>query len=744
MKVDDLQIDDRLKSVLIQDGIEKLYPPQTEAVQKGLLTGKNFVVAIPTASGKTLIAILSMISTLLNSGGKAIYLAPLRALASEKYEEFSRYADAVDLRVSISTGDMDNKAPWLGSSDIIIATNEKFDSLIRHKVTWLNDIKVIVSDEIHLINDADRGPVLEVVLSLIRRNIKHCQIVALSATIINADELAEWLDAELILSDWRPVKLKEGVWHNGSIKYADGSIVTAGEKSDTTGYISLSTEIVVQGGQALVFANTRKSAMSTSKNISKKLHKILSKQNLDELQEIANTIRSKGEKTELRERLAKTVEKGSAFHHAGLIAAHRKIIEDAFRQRIIKVISSTPSLAAGVNLPSRRVIIRSLSRFSMGFGNYQIPVLEYKQMAGRAGRPNFDPYGEAIVVARNYTEIQEILDRYIRADTEEIYSKLGTEPALRSHILAFIYAGYVTSFDTAITMISATFYGYQNEGSLYIVENEILKVFDILVEAKLITTKEPYRTTPFGKRTTELYLDPLSARLLKKGLEKTSNNKSIPEIAYLQLIASTPDVRSYNLRQKDYNILFDIAEKYTDDWIDIEFDDFSEFDQDLFFTTLKTAFAVQLWLNESSEEHIFKELAMTSGDLHYVRESCEWMLHCAAEFSKIFKWKNHRKSLLTMINRLKYGIKKELLPLVEIPNIGRVRARSLYNAGYKSIESIINAKEEEIARLPRFGPLIARNLVKALTDGTEFKILDGDASEEPGSGIQESLTSYFD
>jgi helicase len=438
--VEELQIDERLKAALIQEEIVDLYPPQAEAIQLGLLGGKNFVVAIPTASGKTLIAILAMITRLLQRGGKAVYLAPLKALASEKYMEIKELAETVGLRVSISTGDPDDRAPWLGSSDIIIATNEKFDSLIRHQVSWLNDIQVIVSDEVHLINDAHRGPVLEVVLSLVRQNLPDCQIVALSATIINADEIAEWIDAELVLSSWRPVQLREGVWHSGSLKYSNGQKVAAGLVGDKDGYVSLTSEIVEQGGQALIFANTRKSAMTSAGTAVKGLRKLISANDTSDLRAIAKDIRSKGEKTEIRERLAKVVELGGAFHHAGLAAAHRKIIEDAFRERKIKVIASTPSLAAGVNLPGRRVIIRSLSRYSMGFGYSPIPVLEYKQMAGRAGRPRFDPYGEAIVIAKNENDVNHVLDRYVRAETEEIYSKLGTEPALRSHLLAFIAA----------------------------------------------------------------------------------------------------------------------------------------------------------------------------------------------------------------------------------------------------------------------------------------------------------------
>jgi helicase len=378
----------------------------------------------------------------------------------------------------------------------------------------------------------------------------------------------------------------------------------------------------------------------------------------------------------------------------------------------------------------------------LGFGTSPIPVLEYKQMAGRAGRPRFDPYGEAIVIAKNENEVNQVLDRYIRAETEEIYSKLGTEPALRSHLLAFIAADYVDSFETALKMIAQTFYGFQNEGSLFLVEEEVNKVLDLLIEAKLITPKEPYQVTPFGKRTTELYLDPLSARLIKKGLENTVENANIPEIAYLQMLTSTPDVRTYSLRQKDMGVLFDIAEEYADEWFETDLDTLSEYDYDLFFTTLKTAFAVQSWLSESSEEKIFQKLALTSGDLHSILSTTQWMLHCAVEFSKIFKWKNHRKNLDTMLKRVQYGIKTELLKLVQISGIGRVRARSLFDAGYRTIDSILEAHTTDLAKLAGFGPQLAQNLKKALTDGTE---LDVDSTEVEFTGeVQETLTTYFD
>lgn len=740
MKIEELEIDQRIKDKLLEDGIQELYPPQAESVSKGLLRGKNQVIAIPTASGKTLLAILSVFSTLLKNGGKAVYLAPLRALASEKYKDFNDIAKKVGLRVAISTGDLDEQSRWIKTADIIIATNEKFDSIIRHQVDWLNEIKVVVSDEVHLIHDSHRGPVLEVVLSLILRNLDECQIIALSATIKNADEIAEWLDAELILSSWRPVKLQEGVWLNGKLTLDSGKVLPMGDPNDYTGYISLTEDMVRKGGQVLVFANTRKSVVKTAQDLSKRIQKTIQSSDSDRLIELANSIRLTGEQTELRSKLAEVVESGVAFHHAGLISKHRKIIEDAFKRREIKVITASPTLAAGVNIPGRRVIIRNVTRYSQGYLQ-PIPVLEYKQMAGRAGRPQYDPYGESMIIAKNENERDQFLDRFVRADTEIIYSKLGTEPAMRAHILSFIASEIVNDFDTALDMIANTFYGYQNEDTLFMVEEEISKVFEILVESKLITSQEPFSATPFGKRVNELYLDPLTARMIKLGLELgcKKENPKLNDIVYLQLLSNTPDLRQYSVRQNEIAILTDEYKKYEQEWLEFESIE-SEYEHDLFFSSLKVAKVIELWLNEVSEEEINSLFSVASGDLHSLLSRMEWLVHSALEISKIFGWKQHISALNKINDRMKYGIKSDLLELVTITNIGRSRARTLFDAGYTNPKLLQNATENELAKLKGIGPGLAKIIIKSIKDNNNEDF----EGENIPDRIQTSLSSFFD
>ena len=222
--VEELPIPQFLKENLLKIGIKKLYPPQAEAIKAGVLDGKNLILATPTASGKTLIALMAA-SIHLIRGGKVLYLVPLRALASEKLQEIQKLlCSGSGFKVAASTGDYDSSDPWLAKYDIIVATNEKADSLLRHKAEWIDDLTMIVFDELHLLGDEDRGPTLEMVITKLKRRLGDFQILGLSATISNARELAEWLGAKPIISDWRPVPLKEGVLYGFQAEFADGEI----------------------------------------------------------------------------------------------------------------------------------------------------------------------------------------------------------------------------------------------------------------------------------------------------------------------------------------------------------------------------------------------------------------------------------------------------------------------------------------------------------------------------------------
>jgi len=203
---------DRLK----EQGISKLNPAQKKALKKGVLNGKSLLVCTPTGSGKTLIATFAITKTL--DKGKVVYIVPLRALASEKYKEYKKFFGD-KYKVAVSTGDIDSSSDYLAKYDMIILTVEKFDSLIRHHSNWIKDIALVVIDEVHLMNDPSRGPTLEILITILKQLLKNVQLIALSATIGNPEELSEWLNAELVYDEWRPVKLHKGVYFGGEVVF---------------------------------------------------------------------------------------------------------------------------------------------------------------------------------------------------------------------------------------------------------------------------------------------------------------------------------------------------------------------------------------------------------------------------------------------------------------------------------------------------------------------------------------------
>ncbi|MAG91624.1 hypothetical protein CMO83_03030 [Candidatus Woesearchaeota archaeon] len=203
---------------ILDKEIKNLRPAQEKAVKEGLLEGNNLLVCTPTASGKTLIAELAALSSIIQNKGKTIYIVPLKALATEKFRDFKRKYSKI-AKVALSIGDRDSSDPHLAEYDLIVTTSEKLDSLIRHHSPWISNIATIIVDEIHLLNDHTRGPTLEILLTILKKLLKKAQIIALSATIGNAEELSEWLDADLVVDDWRPVKLDKGIYLDGKIEF---------------------------------------------------------------------------------------------------------------------------------------------------------------------------------------------------------------------------------------------------------------------------------------------------------------------------------------------------------------------------------------------------------------------------------------------------------------------------------------------------------------------------------------------
>ncbi|WP_332897501.1 ATP-dependent DNA helicase [Haladaptatus sp. CMSO5] len=692
----------------LQDaGIESLYPPQGKAVEAGITDGQSIVASVPTASGKTLIAQLGMLASV-ERGGKALYIVPLRALASEKKAEFEQF-EQYGLTVGVSTGNYESDGEWLGKCDIIVATSEKVDSLVRNGAPWIDDLSCAVADEVHLVDDRSRGPTLEVTLAKLRQRNPGLQTVALSATVGNPEDIAEWLDATLIDSDWRPIELQKGVHYGQALHLEDGTQRSLPVKNGEKPTAAIVKDTLADEGSTLVFVNSRRNAEAAARRLAGAVEDFLSADERRKLAALAKEIRDISD-TETSDNLADAVKKGAAFHHAGLTTEHRTAVEDAFRDRLIKVVSATPTLAAGVNTPSRRVIVRDWRRYDGTLGGMKpLSVLEVHQMCGRAGRPGLDPHGEAVLLANSHDELDELFDRYIWTGPENVRSKLAAEPAMRTHILATVASGFADSRQGLLDFLDQTLYATQTteQGRIEQVLDNVLDYLE--VNGFLEREGDDMFATSIGHTVSRLYLDPMSAAEIIDGLRATDERPTA--FGLYHLVSRTPNMYQLYLRSGD-------REQYTEECYEREREYLgrvpSEFDAGPFEDWLaahKTARMMEDWASEEDEDRITDRYGIGPGDIRGKVETADWLLGAAERLAGELdlQW---APAIREARKRVQYGVSEELLDLAGVRGVGRKRARRLYKAGITTRAELRNADKAVVLGALRGRRKTAENILE--------------------------------
>jgi len=462
--------------------------------------------------------------------------------------------------------------------------------------------------------------------------------------------------------------------------------------------INIALDTIGKNKQALIFANTKSSAEKTAEDISLKIQQADAK--LEKLSyDILNVL---SRPTKQCTRLAMCVKKGIAFHHAGLAAKQREMIEDAFREGAIKVICSTPTLAAGLDLPAFRTVLKDLKRFGYHGLSY-IPVLEYLQMAGRAGRPKWDTFGEAICVAKSDAEKDELWEQYVMGEPEPIYSKLAVEPVLRTYLLSLIVANVVRKKEQIMAFFEKTFWAFQYK-DMQRLEAIIEKMLHLLEEwefVKISGSSDGFRSadeasdytvkpTLLGQRVAELYIDPLTANFLITCLRKAGGKQ--PELfSLLQMVSHTLEMRPLlRVKVKEYD---EINEKLVENegiLIDSEPAMFDE-DYDDFLSSIKTALFMHEWCDEKDEEYLLEKFSIRPGEIKVKLDLADWLLYSSSEMCRILQFQPLLKEIAKARLRLQYGVKEELLPLLKLKNIGRVRARKLFSNRIRTLGDVKDA-----------------------------------------------------
>ncbi len=510
--------------------------------------------------------------------------------------------------------------------------------------------------------------------------------------------------------------------------------------------IRIALDTLNMGKQAIVFCPSRASAEKTAEDIAKTLTN--TNDQLTKLEKEVTSCISPA--TKQCKRLGKIISKSIAFHHSGLASKQKSLIEEEFKKGVVKIICATPTLAAGLSLPVFRVIIKSLKRYSGRWGMDWIPVLEYLQMAGRAGRPEYEKYGEAIVVARNEDDKEQIYERYICGEAEDIYSKLAVEPVLRMYTLSLIAAGIIRDTAAISEFFSKTFWAAQF-GDMAKIEMITEKVLDHLMEWEFVQTnneekkgdfttalsllssreKEPtqLRATRLGKRVSQLYLDPLTAHEVIERLRKAQKLKDEEKLhvfSYLQMISHTLEMRPLlRIKAKEHDTIQEILLEHYEHLLE---DEPTEFDLDYheFMNSIKTAHFFMQWINEITEDQLLEKMGIRPGEIRYKLENADWLLYAAEELADILGHRELVKDLRKLRVRIKHGIKEELLTFMKLKGIGRVRSRKLYSNGIKDLGDL---KKIDTASL---GLLLGRKLAESVKEQLGEKIVQVPSGKRKG------------
>jgi helicase len=509
--------------------------------------------------------------------------------------------------------------------------------------------------------------------------------------------------------------------------------------------VDIALDTIKMGKQALVFCNTRQSSESTAEKIAESLE---TKDPV--LQELSERIlKVLSSPTKQCRRLAYCVKKGTAFHHAGLASEQRKIVENGFKKGTIKIICSTPTLAMGINLPAFRAVIKDLKRYGGRWGMEWIPALEYHQMAGRAGRPDFnDLHGEAICIAAAEKDIDDILDKFIEAEAEEIYSKLAVEPVLRTYCLSLLSTGFAKTTEELIGFFQKTFYGHQY-GDMQRLGAIVDKILGLLEEWQMIIRNKGVVSSEFisasdigkgsgrievtklGERVAQLYLDPYTANQIVSALHRADEKKAI-DFSYIQLACQTLELRPLpTVKVKETPFMESMVAEHSHHLIAFEPSIF-EPEYDDFLKSIKLSLALYAWMDEKNEDEILEMYNIAPGELHAKKELCDWLLYAMTEIAEVIGKTDQNKTVKKARFRLDKGVKEELIPLTRIPNIGRVRARLLFRNSIKDIGDIKAADLTKLTQL--LGPKIARTLKEETGEKIPDAVPDGKRKGQLGLG----------
>lgn len=662
--------------------IKEFNPAQKAVIESGYLEDKsNYIISIPTASGKTVLGILPALKTILN-GGKAIYAAPLLSIQNEKVKEFKAFEEH-----GIKVG----KHP--SNSDLSVMVFESFDALTRFSWNVLREVDTLIIDEFHMIGEYSRGPTLESAITRAKIINPSLRIIALSATLKNIDEIEQWLDGKTVEHDYRPVPLNKEV--------LDAEMFNTKNKNDVI--VKIVEKAIEDNSQALSFVSTRRFTESLATYVAKKIDKKTTNEQKQKFKHVADKLlevpKKKGSlPTTTCLKLAEAAEKGVVFHHAGLFNEQKEIIEDEFRNGNIVMITATPSLMYGVNLPSKYVVIRDHTRWTSN-GPASIPVFDYEQMSGRAGRPQYDDVGYSYLVAKTMDEAFDLEARYVNGEIELTNSKLiDNKDAIYKQIIAQIASSLSKNLDDLNDFFEKTLYGFQMKNnpsmSMFAQDSlnwELESALEFLLQNGIIrATPEGLKTTDFGNLIAKSNYAVETAVKIK---EYVSTMEKLNPAEMIYALAETPDLP-----------LISFKGRKSKDPVRDKLSECGLFAVDI-GNPEATAVSLIEWIDERNEYEIENAYNVYSASTRRSAYEASRLVKFAKNTLEVLGNYSNLKDMDYLSARLYYGVKEDIIPLVVgVKRLGRKRARLLMKTFG---DNLSEASEKDLQKVEGIGPKLA-------------------------------------
>ena len=718
---------DNLLAIWEQQQGDFLLPVQEVAVQRyGLFDGQSLIISSPTSSGKTFVGEMAAMRATF-AGKRVLYLTPLRALAEEKFQTFRDRYGTYGVKVVVATRDHHEFDQDIeqGNYHLAVLVYEKLSQLLVRHPHLLHSVALVVVDELQMLGDTERGAGLELTLAKLLGSDPRPQLLGLSAVLRESQQVADWLEADLLLQDERPVELYRGVLLNGVFRYKAYNTGEEGEEcfveTDQLVERENPSEILFaavkhlaqQKEQILIFLKGKRDTVQCALTLAETAEIPPATDALAELETF--------EETALKAQLQTAFTGGVAFHHADLTSEERSLVEKAYRRGDLRVIACTTTLAFGVNLPASTVFLEAVKwDIDERTGTaIEVPLTwaEYENISGRAGRLGLrEEFGRSIVIAVNQFQSDLLWRGYILGEQEQFTLAPGQE-GFADRVLNLIASKVCSSVDELVTFFDLTYMGFLQRqrhvpkatSQTSTLTATVEKALDSLLQADLLHRSEDGRleASTLGEVAARKGIKAATAVKLARFFTN-ARSREVPELELFHLLSLTEDgkrvyvpLSSAEHRSRVYESMLNEQLSENEGMAGEELGRLlhaSMLPTTKEVRSAKLSLLLTEWIKGDALSGLESRYRCYAGTIKMLTDEISWLADAATEVAEVMGWTS-AEQLKDLADCVRFGVGSEGLALAraQLPGVSREAARTLVAAGFDSPAAVQDASPEVLA-----------------------------------------------